>query len=135
MAGSFNTNTYSKRNRYPRKGHEALSVVTCLWNYSDRVGGGSCLEAAVEAAEARHHEQVELPARSWRSQQKGAGHWAPRWAPRWRAGLACWAGVLGWALRAGRCGGYGRRTYGFFSSLLHQFHAEVRRPSMQLPAS
>ena len=53
----------------------------------------------------------------------------------WRAGLACWAGVLGWALRAGRCGGYGRRTYGFFSSLLHQFHAEVRRPSMQLPAS
>ena len=113
------------------KGTKPLLVVTCLWNYSDRVGGGSCLEAAVEAAEARHHEQVELPARSWRSQQKGAG----RWAPRWRAGLACWAGVLGWALRAGRCGGYGRRTYGFFSSLLHQFHAEVRRPSMQLPAS
>ena len=100
------------------------------------------LEAAVEAAEARHHEQVEL-ARSWRSlstKALGAGRLGAvlgccAEVLCWGA-HGCWAEVLGRrAAGGGRCGGYGRRTNGFFSSLEHQFHAEVSRPSMQLPAS
>ena len=69
------------------------------------------------------------------SQHEGAGHWALG-AGRLGAVLGCSAEVLRRrAAAGGRCGGYGRRTNGFFSSLLHQFHAEVSRPSMQLPAS
>ena len=70
----------------------------------------------------------------WNWHDRGALSARRRWALG--AVLGCWAEVLGRrAAGGGRCGGYGRRTNGFFSSLEHQFHAEVSLPSMQLPAS
>ena len=106
---------FSKRNRDPGKGHEALLVVTCLWNYSDAW-------AVAHAWKLPSKPRKPVIMNRWNCQHdRGA-------LSRKARGAGRRAGVLGWrAAGGGAAGGALRRLRAAHVWLLLELAAPIPR--------